>query len=270
MCRKEIHNVEHSSALRKPSLLARYTCAGISCAIFAMWWKFTFVPENMTPGVQVPMHSCYTTLALTLGYLVSLPILKQFVQRYCSTIDMKDLLTESMILYNVSQIGLNGWMVWRFVDAVVNKEHPFVGDISTISSGAYYAVWIHYCDKYLEFFDTYFMVLRGRMDQVWHKCLQFLYLVWRVMDIELFLPFSSTGIFPSCLSSFFNCMGMVFSNTFISRRRCVLWCIVELFHPCTDVFILCISIIENTLSMEKISYTSTTTSVRFSNSLFCI
>ncbi len=163
MCKKADFN---TNKMRQPSLMERYACAGISCAVFAAWWKFTFVPEHRTPGVQETMHSPHITAALTLGYLVSLPILNHLVKRYCSTIDMKALLTESMILYNVSQIALNGWMVWRFIDALVNKEHPFVGDISSISSGAYYAVWVHYCDKYLEFFDTYFMVLRGRMDQV--------------------------------------------------------------------------------------------------------
>ena len=35
-----------------------------------------------------------------------------------------------------------------------------------VESGSSYAVWVHYCDKYLEFFDTYFMVLRGKLDQV--------------------------------------------------------------------------------------------------------
>jgi len=151
---------------RTPSLLARYTCAGISCAIFGVWWKFAFVPESETPGVHAPMQSYHSPLILTCGYLVSLPILRFFVDRYCKSIDMKVLLKESMLLYNVSQIALNGWMVWRFVDAVVNKGHPFVGDIYTTATGTSYAVWIHYCDKYLEFFDTYFMVLRGRMDQV--------------------------------------------------------------------------------------------------------
>lgn len=151
---------------REPSLLARYTCAGISCAIFSVWFKLTFVPESETPGVDVPMQSYHTPLALTVGYLVSLPILKFLVQKYCSEIDMKALLRESMILYNVSQIALNGWMVWRFLDAVINKGHPFIGDIYTTSAGTSFAVWVHYCDKYLEFFDTYFMVLRGRMDQV--------------------------------------------------------------------------------------------------------
>lgn len=157
---------ETRTPLKEPTVLARYTCAGISCAVFAVWWKFTFVQESQTPGVDVPMHSYQTPLFLTVGYLVSLPILKVVVKKYLSETDVKLLLKESMVLYNVSQVALNGWMVYRFVDAVVNKNHPFIGDIYTTSSGTSYAIWVHYCDKYLEFFDTYFMVLRGRMDQV--------------------------------------------------------------------------------------------------------
>lgn len=163
MCLSESIQVK---AVQEPSLLARYTCAGISCAIFAAWWKCTFVSESKVPGVHVPIHSFHTPLILTVGYLLSLRVLEKFVKKYCSSINMKALLKESMLLYNVSQIALNGWMVWRFIDALVNKNHPFVGDIHTISTGTTYAVWVHYCDKYLEFFDTYFMVLRGRMDQV--------------------------------------------------------------------------------------------------------
>jgi hypothetical protein len=83
---------------------------------------------------------------------------------------MKLLLTESMILYNVVQVGLNGWMVYAMVDAVINRGHPFIGSRGlsgiAVNSGASYAVWVHYCDKYLEFLDTYFMILRGKMDQV--------------------------------------------------------------------------------------------------------
>lgn len=83
---------------------------------------------------------------------------------------MKLLLTESMIIYNVAQVLLNGWMVYAMINAVVNRGHPFIGSRSlvgvAVESGASYAVWVHYCDKYLEFFDTYFMILRGKMDQV--------------------------------------------------------------------------------------------------------
>ncbi len=152
--------------LRVPSLLERYVCAGISCAVFSVWWQCSFVPENKTPGLDEPLHSFRTPLALTIGYLISLPILRFLTQTFLSGVDVKILLKESMLLYNVSQVAINGWMVWRFVNAVLNKGHPFIGDIYSASAGTSYAIWIHYCDKYLEFFDTYFMVLRGRMDQV--------------------------------------------------------------------------------------------------------
>jgi elongation of very long chain fatty acids protein 4 len=104
-------------------------------------------------------------------YLVSLPTLKYITDNYLAKkFDMKLLLTESMVIYNVAQVFLNGWMVYAIIDALVNKGHPFVGTRSlvgvAVESGSSYAVWVHYCDKYLEFFDTYFMVLRGKMDQV--------------------------------------------------------------------------------------------------------
>jgi len=147
--------------LQTPSLLARYTCAAISTAIFSIWFQFTF----STNPHQV--HSYHTPLFLTTFYLLSLPVLKYIVESYIApTYDMRAYLKESMVLYNVAQVVLNGWMVWRFVDAVVMRGHPFVGDLSSEGAGTGFVIWVHYCDKYLEFFDTYFMVLRGRMDQV--------------------------------------------------------------------------------------------------------
>mmetsp|Transcript_2169 Transcript_2169/g.5756 ORF Transcript_2169/g.5756 Transcript_2169/m.5756 type:complete len:237 (+) Transcript_2169:369-1079(+) len=151
---------------KEPSLLARYTCASVLTAFLAVWCKFTFVPENEQPGVGADMQSWHTPALLTLGYLVSLPLLRTFTEKVLAPrYDLKALLTESMVLYNVAQVILNGWTVWKIIDAVWFRGHPFIGDIHTIS-GASYAVWVHYCDKYLEFFDTYFMVLRGKMNQV--------------------------------------------------------------------------------------------------------
>lgn len=153
--------------LQPPSILARYTCASILMAFFGIFVKYTFVPEAESPGVAVPVHSYKVPLALTLGYLVSLPLLKMFADKFLrESVDTKLLLRESMVLYNAGQVALNGWMVYRFLDAVLFRNHPVVGDFYTVTSGATYTVWVHYCDKYLEFFDTYFMILRGRMDQV--------------------------------------------------------------------------------------------------------
>jgi len=165
---KEVHqsDVPIKAVLPPPSLAARYTCASILMGVFAIWGKYTFVPESEAPGIGSDCHSYRVPLALTLGYLVSLPLLRWFVDGYLShVVDVRLLLKESMVLYNVSQVVINGWMVYRFLKALYNG-HPFVGDTANVTSGATYAIWVHYCDKYLEFLDTYFMVLRGRMDQV--------------------------------------------------------------------------------------------------------
>mmetsp|Transcript_21994 Transcript_21994/g.32487 ORF Transcript_21994/g.32487 Transcript_21994/m.32487 type:complete len:326 (-) Transcript_21994:34-1011(-) len=153
--------------LQPPSIIARYTCASIFLAIFAVWGKLAFLPESEAPGVGAPIHSVKVPLSLTVFYIVSLPILRALTTRFLSkNVDVKLLLRESMFLYNAFQVLINGWMVYRFVDALLFKGHPFIGDFYNVGSGAAYAVWVHYCDKYLEFLDTYFMVLRGRMDQV--------------------------------------------------------------------------------------------------------
>jgi elongation of very long chain fatty acids protein 4 len=154
----------NSKKSTEPSLLARYTCVSILMGIFAIWGKYTFVPEN-DMKVGDDLHDYRVPLGFTAFYLVSLPLLRELIDRF-KHVDMKLLLKESMILYNAGQVALNAWMVYRMLDALILHGHPFVGSLdAATSTGATYAVWVHYCDKYLEFMDTYFMVLRGKMDQ---------------------------------------------------------------------------------------------------------
>ena len=137
-------------------------------AVFGVWGHFTFYANELeAPTVGTPLHSYMVPLILTISYIVSLPLMQSFSTNYLSeVVDVKALLKETMIIYNASQVVLNAWMVYRFVRAVMYDGHAFVGDHTNVTSGATYAVWVHYTDKYLEFFDTFFMVLRGRMDQV--------------------------------------------------------------------------------------------------------
>ncbi len=160
-----------STPSNPPSTIARYTTASIFIGILSAWAYFAYPPIDATPGLTSPMHGYSVPLALTAFYLISLPSLKWFTEKFLApNYDMKLLLTESMIIYNVAQVFLNGWMVYAMINAVWNGGHPFIGSRSltgvAINSGASYAVWVHYCDKYLEFLDTYFMILRGKMDQV--------------------------------------------------------------------------------------------------------
>ena len=154
--------------LQPPTLLARSLCASVLVGIGSVWAKYAFVDDSAIPGCQVPLHHWTYPLSLTALYLVSLPLLRVFSTRFLSnTVDAKALLRESMILYNAGQVLINLWTVYRILDALVFQGHPFIsGPVDLVDTGATYAVWVHYCDKYLEFFDTYFMVLRGKMDQV--------------------------------------------------------------------------------------------------------
>lgn len=154
--------------VKDPSRIARYSCLSIVVAVFAGWHKFTFTDEELgCPSVDFPLHSFRVPLGMTVAYLVSLPVLSYFTQTFLAPkYDMKALLFESMVFYNVAQVCMNVWMVWRFLNAVINRGHPFIGSVDALGTGTSFAIWVHYTNKYLEFLDTYFMVLRGRMDQV--------------------------------------------------------------------------------------------------------
>jgi len=179
-----------------PSLMARYTCTTILVAIIAIWGKLTFVDEAAVPGGTAELHSWKIPAAMTTFYLVSLPLLRMFSSHFLSKkVDVKLLLRESMILYNAAQVLLNGWMVYRFIDALIFRGHPFIGGSKDlVETGATFAVWVHYCDKYLEFLDTYFMVLRGKMDQV---CLRHRRRDLSMQCSRLFLLFFRSHFFTS-------------------------------------------------------------------------
>ena len=236
--------------LEPPSLLARYTSASILIAIFAIWGKYSFVGEKNFD--ETAIHDYKIPLALTMGYLGSLPVLRFFSEQYLSkNVDVKLLLRESMIIYNAAQVLLNCWMVYTILQALFFRGHPFIGDLHTVSTGATYAVWIHYTDKYLEFLDTYFMVLRGKMDQVRLRDFLSQYIIpfctifashgWPMMITKILNnspPDMITGVIPSHLSSCNNCMGVVGGYESVARRWCLLWCSPEFVDPCNDVLVL--------------------------------
>jgi elongation of very long chain fatty acids protein 4 len=156
--------------LSPPSLVSRYTCVAILIGILSIWGKYVFINEDDIPdGRTIHIHNGFIPFTLTALYVISLPILHAITKYYNihNKVDIKLMLRESMIIYNAVQVILNGWMVYRIVYALLWNHHPFIaGPIHLVNTGAAYAVWVHYCDKYLEFLDTYFMILRGKMDQV--------------------------------------------------------------------------------------------------------
>jgi elongation of very long chain fatty acids protein 4 len=163
----------------EPSMAARYTTASLFTALLSTWTYYAFHPpqnsistnDDEAPPSMMMIHGPLTPLLLTTLYLTSLPLLKYVTTHHLDIrYDMKTLLIESMILYNIAQVVFNGWMVYTICIALLYNDHPILGSREligpAINSGATRAVYVHYCDKYLEFVDTYFMILRGKMDQV--------------------------------------------------------------------------------------------------------
>jgi len=156
---KDKRSLQHAKCqLREPTRSERLFAVSALAACFAVWAKFTLAND----GDMSAMHTWKTPASVTAGYLASIPALRYAVKD--SKVDMKALLMECMVLYNAAQVVLNGWMVYSFLSQVLFHGHPFVGSVR--ASGCLFPVWVHYMDKYLEFFDTWFMVLRGRNDQV--------------------------------------------------------------------------------------------------------
>ena len=112
-----------------------------------------------------PIHSPLGPLLVTLSYLITISILKSTLSKASPTTIsyLRDLLTPTMIAYNVLQVFINSYIVLSIFSSL-RSGHPLVG--STTATTCSFAVWLHYCDKYLEYFDTIFMILRGRFDQV--------------------------------------------------------------------------------------------------------
>jgi elongation of very long chain fatty acids protein 4 len=155
------------AAPEPPTLVARYACAGIMVSVFAVWGGCCWTPDSKLAPVGDGIHDWSVPAALTCSYLLALPLLRLFSKRFLpESLDVKLLLKETMVVYNGGQVILNSWMVVKILQGLYSREHPFIGDVYTLTPGLSHALWIHYVDKYLEFFDTFFMVLRGRMDQV--------------------------------------------------------------------------------------------------------
>jgi hypothetical protein len=238
----------HALKLQPPSLISRYTCVSILIGICCIWGKYVFISESDVPdGVTVQIHSGLIPFTLTLLYVISLPLLHTLVKHYNihNKVDVKLMLRESMIIYNAIQVVLNGWMVYRILYALIWKDHPFIaGPIHLVDTGAAYAVYVHYCDKYLEFLDTYFMILRGKMDQVCRRMLSSAITpCFPGTIVSTFMMLSSSfssgkGFILTCVSSHINRLCMVDWIEVTSWWRHILRCIDQLLDSCDDVLVL--------------------------------
>lgn len=113
------------------------------------------------PYGQVPLA---TPLLGTLGYLLFV-----FVGKRVMADREAFQPTQWMIVYNLYQTLFNIWATVSFIQEVASLGGRVWGlhvDRSPSGSSLGFVIWAHYNNKYVEFFDTAFMVLRKKNEQV--------------------------------------------------------------------------------------------------------
>mmetsp|Transcript_3399 Transcript_3399/g.4547 ORF Transcript_3399/g.4547 Transcript_3399/m.4547 type:complete len:313 (+) Transcript_3399:77-1015(+) len=95
---------------------------------------------------------------------------------------MHDFCKPCMVVYNLYQTVFNTWWVVMVIVEVVRLGYPPFTLPLTLKSDQYnlgFLIWLHYQNKYLEMFDTVFMVMRKKTNQVsFLHCYHHLLLLW--------------------------------------------------------------------------------------------
>uniref|UniRef100_A0A7R9UBB9 Elongation of fatty acids protein n=1 Tax=Pinguiococcus pyrenoidosus TaxID=172671 RepID=A0A7R9UBB9_9STRA len=190
MCKTAEAQVVPASS--SPAVL-RWGLVALLGAACVLWWQG--IVESGGPGRPHEHHvPTMGVLAYLIVCLVALNAGEERVKQLWKGLglDPKATLKETMIVYNVGQVLVNAWMVYAVLQPLATGALPVLDTFVPLqnSQAASYALWIHYCDKYLEFLDTLFMLLRGNFKQVtflhvyhhgtiafaWHVAT---YLAWR-------------------------------------------------------------------------------------------
>lgn len=75
----------------------------------------------------------------------------------------------AMLLYNIYQSGINGFMALWLVVGAYRAGFSVWGNPEDRTAAGYdiaFGLWMHYNNKYLELFDTFFMVIKKKDEQI--------------------------------------------------------------------------------------------------------
>ncbi len=108
--------------------------------------------SNLILANPLCMTSC------VISYLMTCSILRKYMQTRNTYV-----LSVPMQVYNFAQIVLNVYMIYGLVPLMQNN---IFGINASYSTRIEHFVYVHYLSKYLDFFDTFFMILRKKSNQL--------------------------------------------------------------------------------------------------------
>jgi hypothetical protein len=113
------------------------------------------ISSKAVPETWKSQRFC-ATVTRVIGALVNFPL--------CTIIwnSLKEK-TRSSQVYNIAQVILNVYMIWGLaVVPFLPKTFNIFGINAPYTARVEYFVYIHYLSKFLDFFDTVFIILRGK------------------------------------------------------------------------------------------------------------
>lgn len=104
---------------------------------------------------------------ITFGYFSMIYILTKYM-KYREPYSLK----YAMLIYNNTQIILNIYMIYGLISVI---SFPNIYGINIpYTSNLRYFVYVHYLSKYFDYFDTLFIILRGKEN---NNCHFFMYII---------------------------------------------------------------------------------------------
>lgn len=169
----------------------------------AQEWYVESWTEKHTPafwsGVELSKPLIGTVLYLGMIY---------FGQKLMASRDPSPRLRKYIYTYNIYQVCLNAWCVYVFVKEAIKTSFydgvgPFNVGVNQTSEMTNFLIWVHYNNKFVEFFDTFFMVMNKKSEQlsflhIYHHVL----LVWSWFAVCRFGGAGGVAWFSAMLNSF--------------------------------------------------------------------
>lgn len=99
-------------------------------------------------------------LGMTCNYLVLIDVLMNFMEERKAFV-----IKYPMMVYNIFQIFLNTYIFYGLI-TIISMPYNIFGLNTLYNNNIQYYVYLHYLSKYLDYFDTVFIILRKKNNQL--------------------------------------------------------------------------------------------------------
>lgn len=122
-------------------------------------WYTSYWPQDITIWRETSWHkpAAFNVLYFCMIY---------FGTKFMENREPNPRLRKYMLTYNLYQVVLNAWCVVGLIWEACKHDNPFHFRVEDSSYKLTFLIWVHYNNKFIELFDTTFMVFNKKKKQV--------------------------------------------------------------------------------------------------------